>query len=112
MKREEAIAELKLFKGHTFIKTEEAIDIAIDALEHEEEIINALGLSLHVQSLNNSILEEEKHKLDKIRSEVEQKCYRINFLAGALPYAAYREIHELLCDIMDLFDSQERSNKE
>ena len=35
MTREEAIAELKFFKGHTFINTEEAIDMAIKALEQE-----------------------------------------------------------------------------
>ena len=35
MTREEAIGELKLFKGHTFTKTEEALDMAIEALDEE-----------------------------------------------------------------------------
>lgn len=35
MTREEAIGELKLFKGHTFTKTEEALDMAIEALKQE-----------------------------------------------------------------------------
>ena len=39
MTREEAIAELKFFKGHTFINTEEAIDMAIKELEKEPKWI-------------------------------------------------------------------------
>lgn len=119
MTREESIEVIKAYKDKLTNSASnqldgdiEAFDIAIDALEHEQEIINALGLSIHVQSLKNSILEEEKHKLDKIRAEIEQKCDRINSLACVLPYTAHREIQELLCDIMDLFEPQERSDKE
>ena len=35
MTKKEAIGELKLFKGHTFTKTEEALDMAIEALKQE-----------------------------------------------------------------------------
>ena len=36
MTREEAIVELKWFKGHTFNSTEEALDMAIQALESKK----------------------------------------------------------------------------
>lgn len=36
------------------------------------------------------------------RSEIKQKCDRINSLASVLPYAPHREIQELLCEIMDM----------
>lgn len=37
------------------------------------------------------------------KSEIKQKCDRINSLASVLPYAPHREIQELLCEIMDMF---------
>ena len=40
--------------------------------------------------------------LDKIWTEIEPKCDRINSLASVLPYTAHREIQELLCEIMAL----------
>ena len=45
--------------------------------------------------------------LDKIREEIEPKCDRINSVASVLPYTAHREIQELLCEIMDLFEPEE-----
>lgn len=40
--------------------------------------------------------------LEKIRTEIEPKCDRIDNLASVLPYTEHREIQELLCEIMDL----------
>ena len=51
-------------------------------------------------------IEQERKRwvdtFDKIKAEIEPKCDRINSLASVLPYAAHREIQELLCEIMDL----------
>lgn len=50
---------------------------------------------------------EQEPVLEKIRAEIEPKCDRINSLASVLPYTAHREIQELLCEIMDLFEPEE-----
>lgn len=50
--------------------------------------------------------------LDKIRAEIEPKCDRINSLASVLPYAAHREIQELLCEIMDLCTVESEEGEE
>lgn len=49
---------------------------------------------------------------DKKIVEIESKCDRINSLVSVLPYAAHREIQELLCEIMDLFEPQESEGNE
>ena len=42
--------------------------------------------------------------LDKIRTEIKSRCHCINILASILPYTERREIQELSCEIMDLFE--------
>ena len=54
MTREEAISELKLFKGHTFTKTEEALDMAIEALE-QEPCGDAISRQAVLEELENGI---------------------------------------------------------
>lgn len=104
MTREEAIARIRNHKiAHKMnepraIFISEALDMAIDALEHEKELIDALGLSLHVQSLNNSILEEEKHKLDKIRAEINAMFPP----SGTWMYEEGHEVEHAICEV--LFD--------
>lgn len=45
---------------------------------------------------------------DKIRTEIESKCDRINSLTSVLlPYTIHRGIQELLCEIMDLIKESE-----
>ena len=46
MDREEAIKELEIFKGHTFNKTEEALNMAIEALEQEPIEVEATKLQM------------------------------------------------------------------
>lgn len=55
---------------------------------------------------------EGDEAIDKTRSEIEPKCDRINSLASALPYAAHREIQELLCEIMNLCKAESEDKNE
>ena len=48
-----------------------------------------------------AISEREKGTLEKIKSEIEKKCDRINSIASILSYPRHREIQELLCEILD-----------
>lgn len=74
---------------------EEAIDIINSCVQADTEEVNE-ALDMAVEAL------EQEPTLDKIRAEIEPKCDRINSLASVLQYTAHREIQELLCEIMDL----------
>ena len=117
MTREEAIERLKdgaPFSELLDVKWEEAINMAIEALEQEPKENEVILTNSEYRDLISNeydhgyckgyteALEEQKSILDEIRAEIEPKCDRINSLASVLPYTAHREIQELLCEIMNL----------
>ena len=76
MTREEAIAELKFFKGHTFINTEEAIDMAIKALEQEpktEKIIKMRDATLEEQKAIDKYIKSVSKPIGVDFWDLEQK---------------------------------------
>lgn len=73
--------------------------------KHSKDNHNADTEECHLCMWENQYAPTTKNDLaifNKIRSEIESKCDRINSLASVLPYTAHREIQELLCEIMDL----------
>ena len=111
---------INLYVQETIRKMESEREDAITA-----KISESIGIDINKDELIKALQydRQQYHKgyadakamresmLYEIRTGIEQKCDRINSLSSVLPYAAHREIQELLCEIMELFEPQESEDK-